>query len=183
MNEPNINENNTSEKKEYIQPPRQTFEPPFLPVVNIAEQRKTIFVGEKYESYYKEKFDQITPKKQIAGFNIGALFFGLMWLFYRKMYAYGFIFLGAILITCVIPIPEAIDRSLSIAIAVTMGIYGNTLYKNFVDKKIKEIEQTHPDRVEQELERQGGTNIWAGIGILFLAVVAIFIVVTVSGNY
>ncbi|NHB56599.1 DUF2628 domain-containing protein [Acinetobacter sp. 194] len=172
-----------NEQQEYTPSNNQKSDSPFAPVVNLDDQRQAIFVGKKYETYYQEKFNQITPKKQMAGFNIGAFFFGLMWLFYRKMYGYGLILLGLILVSCVIPIPEAIDRGISIALAVTMGMFGNTLYKNFVEKKIKEIERSHPDSIEQELERQGGTNIWAGIGILFVAVIAIYIVVTISGNY
>ena len=58
--------------------------------VNQLEQDRALCVGAKYESYYQAQFEKITTKKQYAGFNIAAFFLGVVWLFYRKMYSYGF---------------------------------------------------------------------------------------------
>ena len=66
--------------------------------VNQLEQDRALFVGAKYESYYQAQFEKITPKKQYAGFNIAAFFLGVVWLFYRKMYSYGFMAIGLIVV-------------------------------------------------------------------------------------
>ena len=59
--------------------------------VNQLEQDRALFIGVKYESYYQAQFEKITPRKQYAGFNIAAFFLGVVWLFYRKIYSYGFL--------------------------------------------------------------------------------------------
>src|SRR5215813_2137730 len=83
--------------------------PPNVLQANDKEHQIALFVGAKYAKYYKEKFDQITPKKQMAGFNIAAFFLGIIWLFYRKMYLYGFIGIALIFILGVIE--EMLDLS------------------------------------------------------------------------
>ena len=69
-----------------------------VPSVNQLEQDRALFVGAKYASYYQAQFEKITPKKQYAGFNIAAFFLGVVWLFYRKMYRYGFMAIGLIVV-------------------------------------------------------------------------------------
>lgn len=135
---------------------------------NDKEHKMLLFVGDKYTKYYKEKFDQITPQKQISGFNIAAFFLGVMWLFYRKMYAYGFIAIAVIIV--IGTIEELLNLSTSgasIGLAVAFGMLGNTLYKQFVEKKISQVKS------DEELEKEGGTNIWAALTVLVLAVVFI----------
>ena len=121
------------------------------------DDKKTKFIGEKYEKYYKEKFERITPKKQMAGFHIAAFILGPIWLFYRKMYAYGFIYIAFMIIYGIfadfVEISDSTDRAISIAVAVTLGLSGNGLYKNFVDKKL-----TTSVRGIEEAQEQGGTN-------------------------
>lgn len=156
--------------------------PPFptsgkLSVAN--DDQKALFVGEKYEKYYKGKFEQITPTKQMAGFNIGAFFLGPIWLFYRKMYAYGafyiaFVFTSGI-VTTIFEISESIDRAISTGLAVTMGLGGNALYKYFVEKRIKTISENHPSNIEEALVEKGGTNSIAAWGLLIVFVILIYL--------
>lgn len=139
----------------------QQIESPFPPPIDVDAQRRALFVGDKYQSYYQEKFDLITPKKQTAGFNIAAFFLGIMWLFYRKMYAYGFMAIGLFFVVGIIEtLIGMTGTASSIAFAVVFGLMGNTIYKHFVEKKIS---QTHSN---EELEKAGGTNIWAALAVL-----------------
>lgn len=135
---------------------------------NDKEHKMLLFVGDKFTKYYQEKFNQITPQKQISGFNIAAFFLGVMWLFYRKMYAYGFI---AILVIIVIGIIEELLNlptiGASIGLAVAFGMLGNTIYKQFVEKKISQIKSN------EELETEGGTNIWAALTVFVVAIIFI----------
>ena len=144
-------------------------QPPPFSTDSSENRTMALFVGEKYQTYYQEKFDLITTKQPMSGFNIGALLFGVMWLFYRKMYAYGFI---AIALMIVIGIVEEMlgitGPGSSIGIAVAFGLFGNTLYKHFVQKKIANL------NAEVEIKQAGGTNIWAALGVFIVAVVLIW---------
>ena len=146
--------------------------------VNQPEQDRALFVGLKYESYYQAQFEKITPKKQYAGFNIAAFFLGVVWLFYRKMYSYGFMAIGLIVVIGMVEILLGIESSgANIGLAVAFGMFGNTLYKHHVDQQIAKIRQFGNSNVNTELENRGGTNIVAGsiLLVIWLGLVALAI--------
>lgn len=146
--------------------------------VNQPEQDRALFVGLKYESYYQAQFEKITPKKQYAGFNIAAFFLGVVWLFYRKMYRYGFMAIGLIVVIGMVEILLGIESSgANIGLAVAFGMFGNTLYKHHVDQQIAKIRQFGNSNVNTELENRGGTNIVAGsiLLVIWLGLVALAI--------
>ena len=146
--------------------------------VNQLEQDRTLFVGAKYESYYQAQFEKITPRKQYAGFNIAAFFLGVVWLFYRKMYRYGFMAIGLIVAIGIVEIFLGIESSgANIGLAVAFGMFGNTLYKHHVDKQIAKIRQLRIGSINTELENRGGTNLIAGsiLLVIWLGLVALAI--------
>ena len=146
--------------------------------VNQPEQDRALFVGLKYESYYQAQFEKITPKKQYAGFNIAAFFLGVVWLFYRKMYSYGFMSIGLIVVIGMVEILLGIESSgANIGLAVAFGMFGNTLYKHHVDQQIAKIHQLGSGSVHTELENRGGTNLIAGsiLLVIWLGLVALAI--------
>lgn len=146
--------------------------------VNQPEQDRALFVGLKYESYYQAQFEKITPKKQYAGFNIAAFFLGVVWLFYRKMYSYGFMAIGLIVVIGMVEIILGIESSgANIGLAVAFGMFGNTLYKYHVDQQIAKIHQLGSGSVHTELENRGGTNLIAGsiLLVMWLGLVALAI--------
>ena len=146
--------------------------------VNQPEQDRALFVGLKYESYYQAQFEKITPKKQYAGFNIAAFFLGVVWLFYRKMYSYGFMAIGLIVVIGMVEILLGIESSgANIGLAVAFGMFGNTLYKHHVDQQIAKIHQLGSGSVHTELENRGGTNLIAGsiLLVMWLGLVALAI--------
>lgn len=146
--------------------------------VNQPEQDRALFVGLKYESYYQAQFEKITPKKQYAGFNIAAFFLGVVWLFYRKMYSYGFMSIGLIVVIGMVEILLGIESSgANIGLAVAFGMFGNTLYRHHVDQQIAKIRQFGNSNVNTELENRGGTNIVAGsiLLVIWLGLVALAI--------
>ena len=149
--------------------------------VNQPEQDRALFVGLKYESYYQAQFEKITPKKQYAGFNIAAFFLGVVWLFYRKMYSYGFMAIGLIVVIGMVEIILGIESSgANIGLAVAFGMFGNTLYKHHVDQQIAKTRQLGSGSVNTELENRGGTNIVAGsiLLVIWLGLVALAISVS-----
>ena len=146
--------------------------------VNQPEQDRALFVGLKYESYYQAQFEKITPKKQYAGFNIAAFFLGVVWLFYRKMYSYGFMSIGLIVVIGMVEIILGIESSgANIGLAVAFGMFGNTLYKYHVDQQIAKIRQLGSGNVHTELENRGGTNLIVGsiLLVIWLGLVALAI--------
>ena len=146
--------------------------------VNQPEQDRALFVGLKYESYYQAQFEKITPKKQYAGFNIAAFFLGVVWLFYRKMYSYGFMAIGLIVAIGIVEILLGIESSgANIGLAVAFGMFGNTLYRHHVDQQIAKTRQLGSGSVNTELENRGGTNIVAGsiLLVMWLGLVALAI--------
>lgn len=137
--------------------------------VNQLEQDRALFIGVKYESYYQAQFEKITPRKQYAGFNIAAFFLGVVWLFYRKIYSYGFMAIGLIVVIGMVEILLGIESSgANIGLAVAFGMFGKTLYKHHVDQQIAKIRQFGNSNVNTELENRGGTNIVAGSILLVI---------------
>lgn len=140
---------------------------------NHYDREMTKFIGEKYQKYYKENFEKITPKKPIGGFNWAAFFFSFAWLFYRKMYAEGFGFIGLIILIGFISEYWGFQTtSTGLIIPAMLGMYGNGMYKQFSEKKIADIKKVHlhGSNVLRELQKQGGTNIWAGTTTLLIIV-------------
>lgn len=149
-----------------------------VPSVNQLEQDRALFVGAKYASYYQAQFEKITLKKQYAGFNIAAFFLGVVWLFYRKMYSYGFMAIGLIVAIGMVEIFLGIESSgANIGLAVAFGMFGNTLYRHHVDQQIAKTRQLGSGSVNTELENRGGTNIVAGsiLLVIWLGLVALAI--------
>ena len=148
--------------------------------VNQLEQDRALFIGVKYESYYQAQFEKITPRKQYAGFNIADFFLGVVWLFYRKIYSYGFMAIGLIVVIGMVEILLGIESSgANIGLAVAFGMFGNTLYRHHVDQQIAKIRQLGSGNVHTELENRGGTNlivgsillvIWLGLAALAISV-------------
>ena len=146
--------------------------------VNQLEQDRALFIGVKYESYYQAQFEKITPRKQYAGFNIADFFLGVVWLFYRKIYSYGFMAIGLIVVIGMVEILLGIESSgANIGLAVAFGMFGNTLYKHHVDKQIAKIRQLRIGSINTELENRGGTNLIAGsiLLVIWLGLVALAI--------
>ena len=146
--------------------------------VNQLEQDRVLFIGVKYESYYQAQFEKITPRKQYAGFNIAAFFLGVVWLFYQKIYSYGFMAIGLIVVIGMVEILLGIESSgANIGLAVAFGMFGNTLYRHHVDQQIAKTRQLGSGSVNTELENRGGTNIVAGsiLLVIWLGLVALAI--------
>jgi hypothetical protein len=131
------------------------------------------FVGEKYP-YYKDKWSKMDVNKSKSSFNVAAFFLSLLWLGYRKQYKLIFIIAGIYLgIDFLLYIfnyqyesyfSDPVDRAISIGVAVALGLSGNYLYKNHVDKKVNSIAGADlaPREEDELIRKQGGTS-WLGV--------------------
>ena len=149
----------------------------------LENEASKIFVGKNYD-YFLRKWEIAEQKKSKTSWNWAAFVFGGAWMAYRKMYIYSWIFLGVmvleILCEYAFGFPEKFSNIINISIAVTFGLQGNSLYKQHVEKKTREIiAMNTPDQAQNELVRQGGTNIGATIGFI-VALIAIAMLLAVT---
>lgn len=180
--------------------------PPPLTPVNIAKESQNVqhrspsdadtadtllaaFVGEKYDSYYREKwFEDSEPHlildkqdRQRPKFNLAGALLGISWLSYRKMYKIAFfVMLGISLLDTVLMYVlgeqtyNAISNSifLSVGIVIT-GLLGNYFYLNHSIQRIKKITASNRDLdiVRERLTKEGGTSWLGAIGFTILLVI------------
>lgn len=150
------------------------------------------FVGDKYSSYYREKwfkggYANMDPKKgtNIYSFNLAGMLLGVFWLCYRKMYKVAF------LMAILIPLLDIIMMHVKGEVGYSgtgnliygmiwifaTGLLGNMLYHHHSVKKIQKIVAETADStfLEERLVNQGGTTWIGGIGVGALAVIAILL--------
>jgi len=143
---------------------------------SLENQYRAWFIGDKFQKYYAKYFSHIELKKSISGFNFGAFFFGPIWMIYRKMYVYGLAYFILItvfnIVLSFLEISAALDRGISIGISVALAMSGNTLYRYYVDQKVKHlIQSTEPFNLENMLKQQGGTAFWVALCVLIITLV------------
>jgi len=179
--------------------------PPLLTPVNIAKESQSIqynspsdadtadtllaaFVGEKYDSYYRDKwFKDSQPRltvnnngASIHSFNFAGFFFGAFWLCYRKMYLLAFsVMIIITIIDLMLMYTLGVDSygSLSTFLfigtwIVVAGILGNYFYFDTAVRAIKKATSTSADlnEAKQHLAEKRGAS-WAGAivgGILLI---------------
>lgn len=130
------------------------------------------YVG-KNAAWFERKWAIAEARKSRQSWNWAACFLGPVWMAYRCMYWQAATVLAATLgITLVelLYFPNYFESSMldpvTIAIAVSLGWCGNSLYKRHVERR---IEKLRPSATSREslltlLEAQGGTNWLAAAG-------------------
>ena len=141
-----------------------------------------MFVG-KNADYYIEKFKKFEESGGALSWNWAAFFFGILWVFYRKMYLYGaLIFLGIILLGVFVAVSS--NQILSIGIQLWLwigfGAFGNYLYYIFVKKTVSDIQSQAKNEKEliESLAKKGGTSFLAPI--LFIILMILFQIVMIG---
>lgn len=152
---------------------------------------RRIYVKTKYHRY-QSAFDSCDAQGGIQmSFSFGALIFGWLWFFYRKMYKEGLLILGAgILLNIIFHIwglekNFAIAGGISLLFYIATGIYGKGLYWMAANSQIAramDLSPSNPRGALHWLSENGGVHTWMLIvgGILggfFLLLVAIAIAV------
>ena len=176
--------------------------PPPLTPVNIAKDMRNsasssiesadtllaAFVGEKYDSYYRDKwFTDSEPhlildknNMQRPKFNIAGALLGIFWLCYRKMYKVAFlVMLGMTIVDTVMMYVlgeqtyNAVSQSLLIGAGIVIpGLFGNYFYFNHSIKHIKKIKASisDPNIIQERLTEEGGTSWLGSIGFAILII-------------
>lgn len=147
--------------------------------INDADAFLAAYVGDKYQSYYRDKWFKERPvslesaeaASQAQGFNVAAFFLGIFWLCYRKMYKAAFIYMAVVTVLDLIVMRvlsmdayEKIGNMVfMIAPAVVLGVLANRFYLQHCIKQIKQATSTASDTgiICQQLSAEGGTT-WLG---------------------
>lgn len=130
------------------------------------------FVGEKYDSFVNDKF------------NVGAFFFTLLYMLYRKMYVYALIYF--VCLSAFESIAVKFFYS-TIILNILCGLFMNKVYLYFANKKVESIKQANAGKSEEELKaiciKKGGTSVGAAIfGGCLSAVLLLLILFIVLGT-
>ena len=149
-----------------------------------GDENLKLFVGKNYD-YFLKKWEIVEKKKSKQSWNWAAFLLGFMWMAYRKMYLYSWIFIGAFVVEVLCEyafnIPDNISKGIGFGINATFGWQGNYWYKLHAEKKVNEITAMYsPDQARIELAKQGGTSIGAAIGFVVALVAMIILVTTVA---
>jgi len=138
---------------------------------------------QKNADYYLAKWQLMAKTGSKISWNWAAALFTSLWLFYRKMVAYGFMLFGVgflmgflyflIVLTfkniALIMLINFFNFVVSIAIVILLGIYGNYIYGHFTYKKLKELSLIAKNEEELKLlaAQKGGTSVgWVLLAIL-----------------
>lgn len=149
-----------------------------------TDQKETdlteVYVDSNY-SFYKNKWEAMERKGSSVSGNFAAFFLGVFWLGYRKMYKPLLIIVGIYLLLDFLVIKvfnyqysdsfiDPIDRIIGLITAIVLAIYGNTLYKQHVNKNVDKIKAKNLT-IEQEeiIAKQKGGRSW--LGVLLTAVI------------
>lgn len=117
--------------------------------LNQDDELLRIYVGENYDKLIQEKF------------NPSAFFLTTPYLFYRKKYLWGFLYMIATVIV------ELLISGSSTALCILIGVFFNKYYIQDCRKQIEKIKSTNvgasPDTLKQIIMSKGGTSIASAI--------------------
>ena len=127
------------------------------------------------DAYIGKNADKIKE----GGFSIPAFLLGSVYLFYRKMWLYGFGYIAIVLISDIFL--SSISSFISIVIDVFLGLEFNKLYLKHAKNKINKIKEENFDKPKYLLEdiciKKGGTSALK----TFLIIVAYFVILFIIG--
>jgi hypothetical protein len=150
------------------------------------------FVGKK-QDYYIDRFQKMDSANSKNSWNWCSFLLGPYWMAYRKMYKSAIIICGLaivlptvlsialsliawiimpLLVLFIIPLVDGIVRFIvNIILCIIIGIRGNNIYKNHMNKCVQETAGKPSPERKHYLNEKGGTNTGAAIGVLLATAV------------
>ncbi|MBO5453505.1 MAG: DUF2628 domain-containing protein [Clostridia bacterium] len=162
----------TYQQPTYQQPPYQ--QPVYQQVNPYAQQNNyqnqnvdpDLFVFlQKNQMYYINNFQQMKSKGNKTSWNWCAFLFSGYWFAYRKMYGIATACLGLNFLFSIIPV---IGGLLNLALFICVGIFGNSLYQQYVETELNTAKTTQAFNKLGYINLKGGVStgaMWASIGI------------------
>ncbi|MBQ3256067.1 MAG: zinc ribbon domain-containing protein [Oscillospiraceae bacterium] len=118
------------------------------------EQEENRFIHTNVE-YYRRKFDEMRMLNQKVSLNWSALFFGIFWMLYRKMYG---VAIAAVAATVVAGLLGTLGGVLGLALTLCYGLFGNYLYMMTVQKRVTDAQKFGEPARSQYVEKYAGTS-------------------------
>ena len=126
----------------------------------------------KNTDYYISKFEEIKITGNKISWNWSAFFLTGYWMLYRKMYIETLIMTLATMLLGSIPV---IGFLVPISVYIGLGMYGNTLYFNHVNKKMLEISRFDSSMKDSLIVKKGGTNLALPLILLIIFVLVLLL--------
>lgn len=118
--------------------------------------------------YYREKFNEMRLLNQKVSLNWSALFFGVLWMLYRKMYGVAAATIGLMIVVSCLGTAGGL---LSLVLTVCCGLFGNYLYMMTIQRHVTELQKYGEPARAQYLEKYRGTSSTAVlIGIIVVGI-------------
>ena len=138
-----------------------------------ATRRFKLFVGKNAEKF--SALAEAEPNKRISFkfFNWAAMFVGVAWFFYRKLYLIGAAII-AVPLVLILVVPQFADFGAP-GFGVVLGLFANSVYVWAAKKRIAKIEamSLSPEETDERLRKAGGTSM---VGLIFgLAIIVALI--------
>ncbi|MBU5467363.1 DUF2628 domain-containing protein [Virgibacillus sp. MSJ-26] len=123
----------------------------------------SLYVGDKID-YYRAKW----KKGKNISWNWPAFFLTFFWLGYRKMYRTVFIIVGIYFALDIVSLVTGVDldstTNIGLVVSVVLGLSGNNLYKEHVNRQVNRIEEEQGENAESYIRENGGPS-WGGVGV------------------
>lgn len=119
-----------------------------------------MLIGVKSE-YYIPKFQEMSAQNKKNTWNWPAFLIEPYWMLYRKMYAYGAAVLGISFVLFLLG--TTIGSLLSLCGYIALGIFGNYIYMNFLEKKATQVKAMNEPYKTQFVMQNSGVNSTAAI--------------------
>lgn len=162
--------------------------PPPPPAASLSpeaeyERRLALFVGDKYP-FYAGKWAWMAEKGRPISWNWAAAALFVGWLGYRGLYRIAFIVIaidaGEFAIESLFDAPSWVSSLFALALGIVIAVNGNRWYRNHVQARVADIvATTPPERLDEELVRQGRPSWPKGLGVFLIYAVALFVAVFV----
>jgi uncharacterized protein DUF2628 len=151
-----------------------------------------LFIGKNYE-YYAKKWKKAEERAEKRGltyqdtWNWAAFFLVLNWSAYRKMYGYSWWFIGILVVEAVCELAFGMSikaaNAINLLVALANGSWGNRIYKDYVEEKVKEIAASgaSDEATRMRLANEGGTNLGAAVGFT-VAIIILAMLISAFGK-
>lgn len=153
---------------------------------------RAVYIKENSGAYLK-RFGKLEAKGGKTGWNWYAFLLSPSWMFYRKMYKIGFLFLLiptvvewlsclAFLTDGIVALLAAIlDFVVMVGFWIAGGLYGDYWYMQKIDDLVREGEELPPEGKAALAEREGGTSMKMVFAGLALAAICALITTALEG--
>jgi hypothetical protein len=144
------------------------------PITDILISKNINFYKTRWFSIIKRSYGDLNKPRQVVSWNTDAAFLSVYWLLYRKMYKAAAIIIAIDILLIVFgDITRSAAITIHVVIAITLGIYGNSLYLNRTFIRFDEINKTSDRNISEKSAFQNGGTSWVSVVIGFLVYILV----------